>query len=81
MKPIWSWQDGSLGESVCPEKRQAEFPPQHLRKGKRRASTPQNCPVSSMYVAWHVQDLSQNDKPLKLNSKVFLKYKRIDGRK
>lgn len=47
---------------------QAEFPPQHPDKGKRRASTAQNCPVSSMYVAWHVQDLSHNDKTLKLNS-------------
>lgn len=47
---------------------QAEFPPQHLHRGKRRASTPQNCPVSSRYVARHVQDLSHNDKPVKLNS-------------
>lgn len=30
---------------------QAEFPPQHLHKGKRRASTSQNCPVCGMACA------------------------------
>lgn len=34
---------------------QAEFSSQYLHRGKRRASTPQNCPVSSRYVAWHAK--------------------------
>lgn len=63
--PIWGWQDGSLSKRTGPENLSSIY----MNVG---ASTPQNCPVISMYVAGHVQDPPHKGKSLKLKEKPIL---------